>query len=93
MKSKSRLENNKSQEVICDQIQYALKITDNSMCGSLFYAEYNTYRPRCGMGVTEGGRWSLNVDMSVCWCMGFDIVYGDTDKNNIHNTCQSVYEH
>ena len=31
------------------------------------------------MGVTEGGQWSLNVAMSVCWCMGFDIVYGDTD--------------
>ena len=32
------------------------------------------------MGVTEGGRWYLNVAMSVCWCMGFDIVYGDTDR-------------
>ena len=39
MKSKSRLENNKSQEVICDQIQYALKISDYSMYGALSYAE------------------------------------------------------
>ena len=32
------------------------------------------------MGVTVGGRWCLNVDMGVCWCMGFDILYGDTDS-------------
>ena len=50
------------------------------MYRALSYAEYNTYRPRCGMGVTLGGKWSLNVAMSVCWCMGFDIVYGDTDS-------------
>ena len=80
MKYKSILENNKIQEVVCDQIQYALKISANSMYGALSYVEYNTYSPRCGMGVTEGGRWSLNVDMSVCWCMGFDIVYGNTDS-------------
>ena len=42
--------------------------------------EYNTYRPRCGMRITEGGRWSLNVDMSVCWYMGFYMVYGNTDR-------------
>ena len=35
MKSKSRLDNNMIQEVICDQIQYALKISDNSMYGAL----------------------------------------------------------
>ena len=50
------------------------------MYGALSYAEYNTYRPRCGMVVTAGVRWSLNVAMSVCWCMVFDIVYGDTDS-------------
>ena len=69
MKSKSRLENNKIQEVICDQISYALKISANSMYGALSYAEYNNYSPRCGMGVTVGRRWSINVAMSVCWCM------------------------
>ena len=42
MKSNSRLENNKSQEVICDQIHYALKISANSMYRSLSYYEYNT---------------------------------------------------
>ena len=28
------------------------------------------------------GQWigSLNVAMSVCWCMVFDIVYGNTDS-------------
>ena len=80
MKYKSILENKKIQEVICDQIQYALKISDNSMYEALSYAEYNTYIPRCGMGVTTGGRYSINVAMGVCWCMGFDIVYGDTDS-------------
>ena len=80
MKSKRRLENNKSQEVICDQIQYALKISANSMYGALSYAEYNTYSPRCVMGVTAGGQCYVNVAMSVCWCMGFSIVYGDTDS-------------
>ena len=80
MKSKSRLENNKIQEVISDQIQYALKISANSMYGAVSYAGYNTYRPRCGMGVTVGGRWSLSVAMSVCCFIGFDILYGDTDS-------------
>ena len=80
MKSKSRLEKNKTQEAICDQIQYALKISANSMYGALSYAEYNTYSPRCGMEVTAGGRWSLTVAMAICWRMGFDMVYGDTDS-------------
>ena len=80
MKSKSRIDINKSQELICDQIQYVLKISANSMYKALSYSEYNTYSPVCGMGGTEGGRWYLNVAMSVCWCMGFDIVYGDTDS-------------
>ena len=32
------------------------------------------------MGVTAGGRRSINVAISVFWCMGFDIVYDNTDS-------------
>ena len=80
MKYKSRLDNNKIQEVICDQIQYMLKISPNSIYGALSYAEYNIYSPGCVMVVTAGVWWSLNVDMSVCWYMGFYMVYGNTDS-------------
>ena len=52
MKYKSRLDNNKIQEVICDQIQYMLKISPNSIYGALSYAEYNIYSPGCVMVVT-----------------------------------------
>ena len=32
------------------------------------------------MVVTVGGKWSLNLIMILCWCIEFDIVYGDTDS-------------
>jgi len=63
-----------------DKVQYALKISANSMYGALSFSQYNTYSPRCGMSVTAIGRWCLNVAMTVATCLGFDSYYGDTDS-------------
>lgn len=63
-----------------DKLQYALKISANSMYGSLSFAPYNTYSPRCGMSVTAIGRWSLMLSAVVVAKMGFNVIYGDTDS-------------
>ena len=46
-------------------MQWALKISANSLYGSLAFKEYNTYSPRCGMSVTAIGRWALHVSIAV----------------------------
>ena len=63
-----------------DKVQYALKISANSMYGTLSFSQYNTFSPRCGMSVTAIGRWSLNVATAIVHSLGFDVIYGDTDS-------------
>mmetsp|Transcript_2713 Transcript_2713/g.7222 ORF Transcript_2713/g.7222 Transcript_2713/m.7222 type:complete len:926 (+) Transcript_2713:17548-20325(+) len=68
------------QSKVYDKIQYALKISANSMYGALSFPQYNTYSPRCGMSTTAIGRWALNVTATIICCLGLAVVYGDTDS-------------
>ncbi len=69
-----------SQCKIKDLLQWALKITANSLYGALAFREYNTYSPRCGESVTMIGRWCLHVALAVTQGLGGVVVYGDTDS-------------
>ena len=63
-----------------NHVQWVLKISANSMYRALSFGQYNTYSPRCGMSVTSIWMWCLNITAVVITCLGFNVLYGDTDS-------------
>lgn len=58
----------------------ALKVTANSIYGSLGDANSRIYSPLCSAAITTGGRWCLAFAESILRAYGFIVVYGDTDS-------------
>ncbi len=83
---KLRLAKSPMNEQLCleckvkDLLQWALKITTNSLYEALVFAEYNTYSPKCAESVTIIGRWALHIALAITQGLGGIGVYGDTDS-------------
>jgi DNA polymerase elongation subunit (family B) len=69
----------------------ALKITANSIYGSLGDPNSRIYSPMCSAAITTGGRWSLALAESILRVYGFVVVYGDTDSCYIKSTEKSKH--
>lgn len=58
----------------------ALKVSANSIYGSLGDRNSRIYSPNCSAAVTTGGRWCLATAETVIQKFGWKVVYGDTDS-------------
>jgi DNA polymerase elongation subunit (family B) len=68
----------------------ALKVTANSIYGSLGDSNSRIYSPLCSAAITTGGRWCLAVAESILKAYGFVVVYGDTDSCYVKSTKKST---
>lgn len=69
-----------------------LKISANSIYGSLGDRNSRIYSPMCSAAVTTGGRWCLSAAESVIKVYGFEVVYGDTDSCYVKKTLRAKCE-
>jgi DNA polymerase elongation subunit (family B) len=67
-----------------------LKMTVNSIYGSLGDSNSRIYSPLCSAAITTGGRWCLAVAESILKVYGFVVVYGDTDSCYVKSTKEST---
>ena len=67
----------------------ALKVTANSIYGSLGDSNSRIYSPLCSAAITTGGRWCLALAESILKVYGFVVVYGDTDSCYVKGTEKS----
>lgn len=68
----------------------SLKLSSNSIYGST--GDYNSqiYAPGCSSSITAGGRICLALAECVLRCMGYEILYGDTDSAHIGTVSNKV---
>jgi DNA polymerase elongation subunit (family B) len=69
----------------------ALKVTANSIYGSLGDSNSKIYSPLCSASITTGGRWCLAVAQTILKAYGYEVVYGDTDSCYVKRTERSKY--
>lgn len=67
----------------------ALKMTSNSIYGSLGDKNSKIYSPFAAKCITAGGRWCLSFAETFLRIYGYKVVYGDTDSCFVASTSRS----